>query len=87
VFNSDGIVDPDLIKKYNLGSILIGGNAAPNAKGEVSSDYTDKERFAEGTLENWQNLARLLNQPTNVTVGSKTFDIYPLLGTDAVHGN
>jgi len=34
-------------------------------------------------MTNWKTLASLLNQPT--TVGN--YKIYPLLGTDAVHGN
>ena len=70
-----------------LGSLLVGGNAVPGPNGEIYSDFTNKEQFLEGTVENWQKLAELLNVPTPIQTPDGTLDVYPLLGTDAVHGN
>jgi beta-glucosidase len=40
-----------------------------------------------GTADNWRDLADAAYIPVEVTSGSKSYNIYPLLGTDAVHGN
>ena len=81
---TNNTIDPSLISKYSLGSILVGGNAVPDGKGGVISDRFDIPGFLNGTLANWQDMSQRLNISTVV---SGNYTIYPLLGTDAVHGN
>jgi hypothetical protein len=53
----------------------------------VSGNPLDEESYFKGTADNWRNLADAAYIPVEVKSGSKTYNIYPLLGTDAVHGN
>ena len=81
---SNDVVNSTKIDEYKLGSILIGGNGVPDSEGHIFSDrYKYPEMFLNGTIENWKDFASRLNKP--IKVGE--FSIYPLLGTDAVHGN
>lgn len=73
--------DFSLIKKWNLGSLLIGGNGAPDDKGNLQVGELD---YHYATEENWKKLTHnMMSQP--ISIGDQ--DIYLLLGTDAVHGN
>ena len=87
VTTKDGIIDPSQISTYMLGSLLVGGSAVIGPNGEIHADPTNKEQFKLATMENWRSIAKKLMVPTTVKVGDKEMDIYPLIGTDAVHGN
>ena len=50
---TNNVIDPTLIAKYNLGSVLIGGNAVPDGQGHVNGNRMDHEAFLNGTLANW----------------------------------
>jgi beta-glucosidase-like glycosyl hydrolase len=72
-----------------LGSILVPGHETPTGDGGVCGDRLNHAAFLNATLENWQDMSRRLNISTQITdeeFGAK-YNIYPLLGTDAVHGN
>jgi len=48
----------------------------------------DRDVYSKSTLNKWQKLSSKFNYSISVTAGDgKTYDIRPLLGTDAVHGN
>jgi beta-glucosidase len=77
--------------KLHLGSLLVGGDGMPNDNGDLI-DIPDKEdqvheAYAGATLNKWQKLASRFNYSITVTTSDNKYDIRPLLGTDAVHGN
>ncbi len=64
----------------------------PNDNGDMITvpDKQDDCRkvYATSTMQKWQKLAGKFNYSISVTTGDgKVYDIRPLLGTDAVHGN
>lgn len=87
--------DPTLAQKYHLGSLLVGGNGCPTATGDLEEfgPQTTEEKigeiYANATLDKWQALAaKFANVLEKVTTNSgKTYEISPLLATDAVHNN
>ena len=48
----------------------------------------DRKVYATATIDKWQKLSAKFNYSITVTTSEgKKYDIRPLLGTDAVHGN
>ena len=46
---TDNKIDPSIVSKYNLGSLLVGGNCVPGPNGELFLNPNNKEEFAQGT--------------------------------------
>ncbi len=59
--NGDMKPDPNHAIKYELGSILIGGNGAPDANGDLADIPWDDPGaisvYANASMEKWQRLA------------------------------
>lgn len=93
ITTNKNITEPTEAIKNFFGSLLVGGDAAPNAEGNlVNIPDTDEKKTIEiyknASMENWQKLADKFNYSFTVTTGDqKTYSIKPLLGTDAVHNN
>ena len=86
--------DPTVASKLHLGSLLIGGNGAPDANGNLINipDMDEAKTiaiYANATLDKWQKLSEKFNNISlEITTNEgKTYDIRPLLATDAVHNN
>ena len=86
--------EPILASKWHLGSLLIGGNGAPDANGNLITipDMDETKTIAiyeNATMEKWQKLAEKFNNVSlEVTTNEgKVYDIRLLLATDAVHNN
>lgn len=79
--------------KYALGSILIGGNGAPDANGNCINfdglkEDQIKEVYASATADKWKALGDKFNYTVNVQANNgKSYKIKSLLATDAVHGD
>ena len=91
-FQNGDFTDADKAEKYFLGSLLVGGDGTPDLQGNMrilpGNEYDDRKVYADSTMEKWQALAHRFNFSIKVTTQEgKTYDIRPLLGTDAVHGN
>ena len=84
LISQDNVIDPHLVAKYNLGSLLVGGNFIPLGNGEFTLDTMDVSKMPDSTLENWLDIAREIFKPTTV---ADEYEVYPLLGTDSVHGD
>ncbi len=52
-------------------------------------DYLDLTTFPKATAKNWKDLGDAIFLPTEIKddQGTVLYRIYPLLGSDAVHGN
>lgn len=80
----NGITDPALIVKYNLGSVLAGGNSCPDIDGNMIINITPDDYF-KATMQNWQKFAnKIMSGKINI---NNKYLISILSGTDAVHGN
>jgi beta-glucosidase len=91
-FNTKKGTDETEAAKFHLGSLLIGGDGMPDENGNmiVVPDKEDDDRkvYATSTVGKWQKLSQKFNFSISITSGDgKKYDIRPLLGTDAVHGN
>ena len=90
IANSSGMF-PEEAAKYFLGSLLVGGNGAPDEDGNLIGDYGDEFQtvkiYANATMEKWQKMSAKFNYTVDVKVGPKTYKIKALLATDAVHNN
>lgn len=91
--NKNG-TEPSLASKLHLGSVLVGGQGAPDINGNlvIMPDMDETKTIAiyqNASMSNWQKLAEKFNNISmEVTTNEgKTYDIRMLLGTDAVHGN
>jgi beta-glucosidase len=79
--------------KYSLGSILIGGNGAPDANGNCINfdglkEDQIKEIYASATADKWKALSDKFTYTVNVQANNgKSYKIKSLLATDAVHGD
>ena len=78
----------------HLGSLLVGGNGAPDADGNLIAfpdmDETKTiELYKQATLDKWQKLTQKFNNISyDVTTNTgKTYTIRPLIATDAVHND
>lgn len=83
------VITPEDVQKYNLGSLLIGGNFVPGKNNAYYDGWLDLASFPNATAENWLTLGSNIFLPTEVKDedGNTLYEVYPLLGTDAVHGN
>lgn len=78
-----------------LGSLLISGNAAPTADGNLAKipalieEEKNKAAYKLATEANWKKLTDRFNAVgVNITTSDKAkYKIKFLLGTDAVHGD
>lgn len=91
-FNTKKGTDETEAAKLHLGSLLVGGDGMPDENGNmiVVPDKEDDDRkvYATSTMGKWQKLSQKFNFSISITAGDgKKYDIRPLLGTDAVHGN
>ena len=82
--SKDHIIDPNQVTEKYLGSLLIGGNFIPFGNNRYTDDTMNLDTIKEATNEHWYELAETLWQPIDV---AGKYKVYPLLGTDAVHGN
>lgn len=82
LMNTDNGTDFSMIQKYFLGSILIGGNGAPDNEGNLQPGYSTNYSLA--TMENWRKMMNNMNEEPLV-IGKYLISL--LSGTDAVHGN
>jgi beta-glucosidase len=90
-----GVTDPQEALKYYLGSLLIGGNAAPTPDGNMASlaSYLEEERnkqiYMNASAANWKKLTdKFKDIGVSVTTkDNKKYLIKLLMGTDAVHGD
>lgn len=78
--------------KLHLGSLLVGGDGMPDDNGNMidipQKEDDDRKVYATATLSKWQKLSAKFNYSILITTSeNKKYDIRPLLGTDAVHGN
>lgn len=85
-------IDNAVISEYQLGAVLVPGNGTvagcQGDKCQFVVDPMTPGSFQHATLKNWQTLAEGMNQqPTLVGEGKNKIAIYPLVATDAVHGN
>ena len=46
-------IDPDLLFKYQLGSLIASPGSAADRQGHVNRDRFNVEQIKNGTLENW----------------------------------
>lgn len=80
-----------MAEKYYLGSLLIGGNGAPDENGNLVIDYGDEggnvNVYASATMDRWQKMAAKFNYTIAVSTKNKAYKIKSLLATDAVHNN
>jgi len=91
-FNDKKGTDETLAVKYHLGSLLVGGDGMPDDNGNMviipQKEDQDREVYATSTLNKWKKLSSKFNYSISITASDgKKYDIRPLLGTDAVHGN
>ena len=74
-----------------MGSLLIGGNGAPDENGNLVIDYGDEggnvNVYASATMDRWQKMAAKFNYTIAVSTKNKAYKIKSLLATDAVHNN
>ena len=84
LISQDHVIDPHLVSADNLGSLLIGGNFIPLGNEEYTDDTMDMSKIPEATNAHWLEMASQLFQPTEV---DSKYEVYPLLGTDSIHGN
>ncbi|ODN43562.1 glycoside hydrolase family 3 protein [Piscirickettsia litoralis] len=97
---SSGLVDgmpKSKILQYKIGGFFVGGNNAPKEaiQKDAKAIHTNLNPLTDtnilkhySTLSNWRSLSQFLNQPVIVKNKSgQEYKIFPLLGTDAVHGN
>ena len=78
----DGKTDISIISEKFLGSVLIGGNGAPDSEGNLQPDGA--VNYMDATMSNWQ---KLMYRIGNTTVQVGKYHIGVLSGTDAVHNN
>ena len=64
---TDHKIDPSLVQKYQLGSLLIGGNFVPGDDLVYYDDYLDLTSFPKATGEHWKKLGDAIFKPTTVT--------------------
>ena len=50
LISEDDVVNPELVTKYNLGSLLVGGNFIPLGDGKFTLDTMDPDWMPESTL-------------------------------------
>lgn len=83
------LIDPAKVQEYKLGSLLIGGNFVPGEDNFYYDNWLDLDSFPNATASNWLSLGSNIFLPTEVKDenGETLYELYPLLGTDAVHGN
>jgi beta-glucosidase len=91
-FSAKNRTDENEAVKLHLGSLLVGGDGMPDANGNMveipQKEDDDRKLYATATSAKWQKLASRFNYSIVVTTSEgKRYDIRPLLGTDAVHGN
>lgn len=91
-FSAKNKTDQALAAKLHLGSLLVGGDGMPDDNGNMIDipDKEDEDRkvYATSTANKWQKLSARFNYSIVITTSDgKKYDIRPLLGTDAVHGN
>jgi len=91
-FSHKNKTDQNAAIKLHLGSLLVGGDGMPNSDGDMieipDKEDQDRQVYATATVDKWQKLAQKFNYTITVTTSdNKKYDIRPLLGTDAVHGN
>ena len=91
-FTSKKGTDEQEAIRLHLGSLLVGGDGMPDENGNMitvpDKEDDDRKVYATSTLPKWQKLAQKFNYSIPVTTADgKKYDIRPLLGTDAVHGN
>ena len=79
---TNSTINPDLLFRYQLGSVAASPGSAPDRQGHINGDRFNVEQIKNGTLENWQDLSSRLNVPTIV----EDYQIYPLLGRYEFHG-
>ena len=77
--SADNVIDNSQVQQYNLGSVLIGGNYIPSNNTVFYSKHLGDLLFKPTTIENVQS--------EETDDDTESYEIYPLLGTDAVHGN
>ncbi len=82
------------VEKYQLGGVFVAGNTAPAGKCDaqgnclVVSNPDKPLSYKNANMKNWQSLMAGLNQQhITVKVNDEDVSIYPLAGTDAVHGD
>lgn len=90
-----GVTDPAVAQSFHLGSLLVGGNGAPTAAGNMATlpniieEEKIKEVYLNATLQNWQALTKkfsgLYEEVT--TADKKVYRVKLLLATDAVHND
>ena len=85
----DHKIDFSKVQEKKLGSLLIGGNFVPGESNEYYDDSLDLTSFPKATPTNWKNLGANIFKPTAIKDdhGNTLYELYPFLGTDAVHGN
>lgn len=91
-FNDKKGTDETLAAKLHLGSLLVGGDGMPDDQGNMviipEKEDQDRDVYSKSTLNKWQKLSAKFNYSIAITTSDgKSYDIRPLLGTDAVHGN
>ena len=63
----------------------------PNQNGDMrdpGDEYQSRQAYATATMNKWQALSKKFNYTINITTqDKKQYQIRPILGTDAVHGN
>jgi beta-glucosidase len=88
-----GAINNSLIRQFNVGGVLVAGDGTPlnckNNQCDLVANALLPHIYENATLNNWQQLAAGVNsQPTVIGPNPKhAVYIFPLLGTDAVHGN
>ena len=91
-FQESTFADRDKAEGYFLGSLLVSGDGIANPSGSLfptpETEYEARRVFGSSGMYNWQQLAKRFNFSITVkTKSGREYEINPLLGTDAVHGN
>jgi beta-glucosidase len=91
-FNTKKGTDEQEAVKLHLGSLLVGGDGMPDENGNMitipDKEDDDRKVYATSSVNKWQKLSSKFNYSILITAADgKKYDIKPLLGTDAVHGN
>lgn len=90
-----GVTDPALAQTLGFGSLLVAGNGAPTAAGNMATlpgileEEKLKETYLNATLQNWQALTKKFASSYQevTTADKKVYRVKLLLATDAVHND
>lgn len=86
LYDENNHFDPSLIQKYYLGAVFNAASEAPDGAGGVISSTFGEQAFSNATLENYQEISKVLMEQT-VEIPRLQTSIPILLGIDAIHGN